>query len=365
MEHKPSNNRIAILTPSHISKGGVERFVICLQKELQDRGLEVVVLAEEDLGSFQRKMVRLAKYFVSDQIVLGYFLGKAAERDRYSKVITNGLLGWSLCHKKSINVQHGTFIKGAIRTKSYEFFGKYMIKRYWWSWFEKKSAKNAAVCVAVSEETKTTLLDYYRPKQIVVIDNAIDTDFFKPGSQLEARKYLGLPSDKRILLFVGRLGSQKAESLIREIAQGVELSHNNEMVVGAVFGQKFDSKSGIVSIDKLSYYDSHFWYQAADVLLLPSRHEGSSLALLEAMSSGVPFLASPVGLVAEFQDKKMFLECIVPEQKREGYLEKLRALLAYDNSRRADLSGRLREIAIEKHSLKAFGDAYYNLITTL
>ena len=37
------------------------------------------------------------------------------------------------------------------------------------------------------------------------------------------------------------------------------------------------------------------WYRAMDVLVMPSRYENFSNALIEAMACGVPFLASDVG----------------------------------------------------------------------
>ncbi len=356
---------VLLLTTTHESTGGVERFVNYLEGELVFHGCSTSVLAKEDLPSWQLKLITLAKYVASDQIVLGYFLGLKAMQTNAQVIISNGLLGWNINSRTVINVQHGTFIKGALRTRADDSLIKYLIKRYWWSFFERKAAQGATVCAAVSEETKQSVIEYYHQKNVVTIPNAIDTKLFTPIPKLEARKSLGLPLDKKIIFFASRLGSQKAGHLILKIAEYIKINIPELIVVGAVFGQRFSEDSGIKTLDNISYKNLVMAYSAADVFLLPSRHEGSSLALLESMSCGVPFLASPVGLVSELIQKELFGECIVFDQTPSAYIDSLQKLIAYPPKDQEVLSQQLRDYVIQYHGLAQFGRNYFNLIKTI
>lgn len=355
---------VTLLSTTHASTGGVERFVNYLKQELVSHECNVVVFAKQDLPRWQQKMVAWAKYIASDQIVLGYFLGLLAMNNQADIIITNGLLGWNIHNRKVINVHHGTFIKGALRTRNDDLWIKYAIKRYWWSWFEKKAAQGATVCAAVSEETRQSVTQYYHARHVVTIPNAIDTDLFKPYSQETARHTLGLPLDKKIVLFASRLGSQKAGQLVADIAQRILTTHPNVVVVGAVFGQKFAPESGILGLDNVSYDKLVMAYNAADVFLLPSRHEGSSLALLESMACGLPFLASPVGLVPELIHKQLFAECIVVPQTVDAYIQHLDQLLVLSPDNQKILAEQLRQYVVDQHSLHQFGNNYFELIKT-
>ena len=356
---------VTILTTTHASTGGVERFVSYLEKELVLRGCVVTVIAKEDLRPWQQKLVALTKYVASDQIVLGYFLGCAAMRSKSDVVITNGLLGWNIHKRKVINVHHGTFIKGALRTRYDDVWIKYVIKRYWWSWFEKKAARGATVCAAVSEETRQSVMHYYQAKNVVTIPNAIDTDLFTPYSQEQARQSLGLPLDKKIVFFASRLGSQKAGQLVLAIAERIKKTHSDVLVVGAVFGQQFSPELGIWGLDNVSYDRLVMAYNAADVFLLPSRHEGSSLALIESMACGLPFLASPVGLVPELLENNLFTECIVIDQTVDAYMNHLNKLLALSVDNQMILAQQLRAYVVDHHNLYQFGNNYFELIKTI
>lgn len=356
-------SKITILSTTHASTGGVERFVNYLSNGLTSHGCTVTILAKQDLARWQQWLVASAKYIASDQIILGYFLGKRAMNVSCDVVITNGLLGWNIRNKKVINVHHGTFIKGALRTRADDYWIKYVIKRYWWSLFEKNAARNATVCVAVSEETKESVITYYGAKNVVVIPNAIDTDLFKPYPKSDARKALGLPIDKKIVFFASRLGSQKAGGLLLAIAEHIKKNSPDILVVGAVFGQQFSETSGIVGLENISYDRLVMAYNAADIFLLPSRHEGSSLALLESIACGVPFLASPVGLVPELMNNNLFTECIVIDQTVDAYTKKMQTLLGLDNHLQALLSQELRAYAVEHHGLPLFAKNYFNLVT--
>jgi glycosyltransferase involved in cell wall biosynthesis len=138
-------------------------------------------------------------------------------------------------------------------------------------------------------------------QDVRTIHNGIETQVFKIGDKIEARKKLNLPKDKKIILFLADdaknnpwkgwtqnekiINSEKFEDALF-LCVGNHHQHSNEENV-EYRGQISDKK--ILSL----------YYNAADVLLFTSLAENFPLVILEAMSSGLPIVAFNVGGVSE------------------------------------------------------------------
>jgi len=339
---------IAILTTSKHVIGGVERFSKYVQEVLEQDGHIVSVYGKEDLSLVQRVGVRLARFCGVQQPVFGYFLGRCVLVRDHHVVITNGLLGWSLKRGKIINVQHGTFARAAIRIDRKRNIIKFLIKRYIWGYFEGIAARRARVCIAVSSETKESVTTLYSVTRAVTIPNAVDTEFFKPIEKSIARKHIGLPLHRKIAVFVGRFEYEKGKDILEKIQQYLE-GVNGEMIIAEHYTQE----------------DLVMIYNAADIFLLPSLHEGCSYALLEAMSIGLPFLASPVGLISDFHRDQLFKECIVNNQTPEAYIEAMKQLFSLSEEKNARLREDIRGYVLATHNLKKFKESYIKVIESL
>lgn len=145
------------------------------------------------------------------------------------------------------------------------------------------------------------------PTKSVRIPNAIDTGFFRPiahGFGSSVRAQLGLPVDGAVFLYVGRLDYLKGvDVLIRAwslLPDGVR--HKAVLVV---VGDGSERETLLRMIDSLGLRESVLmrgmqrdvreYYWAADVFVLPSRTEGLSNAMLEAMACGLPSVCTSVG----------------------------------------------------------------------
>jgi L-malate glycosyltransferase len=143
--------------------------------------------------------------------------------------------------------------------------------------------------------------------RLVRIPNTVRGDVFgpaAPGKPLEVRRTLGLPTGKHLFLYVGRLEKVKGvDVLLQAWARIQEVRRSGACLVlvgegsegealrclseglGLGASVRFEGEKGAV----------REYYQAADVFVLPSRAEGLSNALMEAMASGLPVLGSAVG----------------------------------------------------------------------
>lgn len=343
--------KVTILSSSKQSQGGVERFSFYLEKVLKQHGHEVNILGKEDLSRFEKFILTIKKKIGFEQPALGYLLGRKAMEQGFDVCIGNGMLGWNITTREKarvINVSHGTWAHAAIRVDKGRNFFKYIMKRYVWGYFGRLAMERATACVAVSEEVKEGMKQYYGIHNALVIPNATEITLFAPMDRTTCREKMKLSKDQIVGIFVGRFEYAKGQQVLEGVKKYLE-QQGGQLIIAERYSQE----------------ELALLYNASDIFLLPSLQEGCSYALLDAMACGLPFLASPVGLIPELQKRGLFAECIVHEQTVEAYVAALEKLLAQGSAEREQLTKTLREYITTHHSLEAFGKAYNNLIENL
>lgn len=157
-----------------------------------------------------------------------------------------------------------------------------------------------------SEAKKSALLKGHK---ITSIPNPIDTHIYNRCNRQEARQRLGLPSDKRLILFASQRvtnenkGMQyliEACQLLKDIPQlgVVILGGHAEEVVSQLPLEAYPL--GYVN-DERRIVDV---YNAADVFVLPSLSENLPNTIMEAMACGVPCVGFKVGGIPEEIDHR-------------------------------------------------------------
>ena len=144
---------------------------------------------------------------------------------------------------------------------------------------------------------------------ITSIPNPIDTRLYKPGNKEEARKHLGLPLDKRIILFVSqrvtdeRKGMSYLTDAIARLAK--EEPETARQSVVAILGGHAEELEGKLALPvyPLGYVsDEHKIveiYNAVDVFVLPSVEDNLPNTIMEAMACGVPCVGFKTGGIPE------------------------------------------------------------------
>jgi teichuronic acid biosynthesis glycosyltransferase TuaC len=144
-----------------------------------------------------------------------------------------------------------------------------------------------------------------RAEHVHAVQRGIDQSLFFPGSRSEARETLGLPRERFLLLWAGRMVPVKGldvllESCRRVADQGAPFSL---LLVGAgeeeAFLRKLARRLGLEHhvnfVGPIPQEALPAWYRAADLTVLPSRSEGVPNVLRESLACGTPILASDVG----------------------------------------------------------------------
>lgn len=222
---------------------------------------------------------------------------------------------------------------------------------------------NVSTALSVSREVSQEMFDLYRMKQPVkTILNGVDTFKFRKFDKKTSRKKLGFQTDQKIVGSVGRLVKEKCfDNLIIDF-----LSNCNKgqlCIVGE--GPEYQNLQNIISINKgldririVGHSDNIPTYMNCfDVFALPSKSEGLSNVLLEAMSCGLPIVAYNVGGNKELVTDQRGGYLVESDQRKE-FIKKIKKLFEFSRIipgmgqyNRAKVTRKFSlEIMIEKYS---------------
>ena len=168
----------------------------------------------------------------------------------------------------------------------------------------------------------------------------------------DARRALGLPADRVVVLFVGNLLRAKG---IRELADailGLGTPYLGVFVGGgpeAGHGTHDGRAAGLLEyVGPRPHADVVRYMSAADVLVLPSQTEGLPTVLVEAGSLRLPVIASSVGGIPELLGDDR--GAILSEISAEGIMAALRTFVGHrDEAEQA--AERLRELVVETYDV--------------
>jgi teichuronic acid biosynthesis glycosyltransferase TuaC len=116
-----------------------------------------------------------------------------------------------------------------------------------------------------------------------IIPSGLDLDLFRPMPVIDARRQLGLPQDKRLILFAANPENARKRYWLALAA--VEL-------LGAA------PPTEIVVAKGVPHNKMPLYMNACDVLLLTSLHEGSPNVVKEALACNLPVVSTDVGDVS-------------------------------------------------------------------
>jgi glycosyltransferase involved in cell wall biosynthesis len=223
--------------------------------------------------------------------------------------------------------------------------------------------------VAVSALTRQKLLEEgIQADRIVVISNGIMPVQVEDVDRSRVRKEMGIGADDPFLLAVGRLVHSKAhENLIA--AMPAVLKKFPDAKVGicgdGVLRSKLEEQIyslGLLDSVKLLGQSDHVakFLASADVFVMPSLWEGLPIALLEAMSAGLPIIATRVEGVEEVVTEGEH-GLLVPIGNIEALADAILRLLA-DPELRRKMGGACKAKVLAFYTADRMCEQYLNLM---
>lgn len=158
----------------------------------------------------------------------------------------------------------------------------------------------------LEREAKASAL--LRGQKITSIPNPIDTHIYKRGDKLAARRQLGLPEERRLVLFVSQRVTNRYKGMDYLIEACRQLSGTGyEVVILGGHAEEVVEQLPLKA-HALGYVSDEqrivTIYQAVDVFVLPSLSENLPNTIMEAMACGVPCVGFKVGGIPEEIDHR-------------------------------------------------------------
>ncbi len=245
-----------------------------------------------------------------------------------------------------------------------------------WVWQRKKKAwKEINLTIVTPSKwlaecaSKSTLCKDLR---IEVIPNGLDTQIYKPVDRKQARKLLGLPLDKQIILF-GAISAtsapRKGFQLLKPALQKLSQDPNLDRIELVIFGSSQPSNPPNLGF-KVNYLGQlnddialALVYAAADVFVAPSLEDNLPNTVIEALACGTPCVSFKIGGMSD-----------MIEHKQNGYLAQpfdisdLADGIAWvltDGERHQKLGDRAREKVEQEFTLELQANRYAMLYQEL
>lgn len=235
-------------------------------------------------------------------------------------------------------------------------------------WFNRMAFRSGAAAVAISERIARSFRRVYGFDPAAVIPNGINLARYQDAAagRLAWRSARGFQDDDFLVVSVARLEPQKDHlGLIRAFQLGLGQDPRRHLLIAGTGSDepKARALASQLALERRVHLlgvveDVPGLLGAADLFALSSRWEGSPLAVIEAMATGLPVVATAVGGVPELVLDRV-TGLLVPPGDPARLSEALR-LLASDPELRSRMSAAARERA-RQFTAEAMTSAYAEL----
>jgi glycosyltransferase involved in cell wall biosynthesis len=284
-------------------------------------------------------------------------MAKAGTLGRTATAIYNATAGRRR-PARVVHTYHGHVLEGYFNPARTRFF----------TGIERRLARITDRIVAISPQIQRELLDAYQigdAHQYRVVPlgfDLVNLAAIDDRARLEARHALGLDQSAHVVTTVGRLTAIKQHDLFIATAALVAERDPRAVFLIAGDGEMRDQlttrvrETGLASrVQFLGWRrDLAAIYAASDVFLLTSRNEGTPVALIESLASGVPGVSTDVGGVRDVIESEA-IGLLAPFGDAQALAADVGSLLN-DPSRRRAMGERGRRHVVARYGIDRLVD---------
>ena len=234
-------------------------------------------------------------------------------------------------------------------------------RKWYHSYMDKLTSSFVQAYISNTQAGKKRLIEIEKisEEKIFVIPNGIEKHIPTGSfSKKTLRSRFNLPENAIILLHMGSFTKKKGQSFLVEAFISAAKTKENIHLLLAGDGPLREKVSGLASLSPISerihfpgtldnIYDV---LPFCDLFIMPSLWEGMPNALLEAMASGIPIIASDVGGIPELVTDGIE-SLLVPPQNSQALAEKITFAIKHPE-RMKSLAQKAKEKAISQFSLQ-------------
>lgn len=220
------------------------------------------------------------------------------------------------------------------------------------------------IVATLAELTQLRFLYRADANKMSVIPPGVDTSHFYQIPADEAKQFIGLKPENRMVLFVGRIEPLKGIDTLIQAMSCLEFQDLFRPVHLAIIGGDVDVSPEemsdemtrlqklcdelcmggmVVFLGKRGQDTLPYYYSAAEVVVMPSLYESFGMVALEAMACGTPVIASEVGGLGYLVQDGL-TGYTIPDSDPLALCDKLSAILG-DNRVRNEMGRRAAEYA--------------------
>lgn len=363
--HDASPLRIEMILPSLIA-AGMETVTARLAMRLGEAGHRVGVTCLEDTGPLAAELE-----------AAGHRVAVVPAPGLRTNIAPTALTGWLRAERPDVvHVHSGAWLKGVraarlagVRRVVFTEHGLNDVEPWFSSFLKRCGAHYTDTVVAVSEPLREYLVRTagIRADRVIVVPNGVDTARFNPvGRTAGIRERLGI-GDAPMLGHIARLAPVKNQPLLVDAFAEARRRVPNAHLVIVGDGSERSAIEARIAAGSLQTC-VHLIGEARaipeilremDAFALPSKAEGTSMSVLEAMASGVAVVASSVGGTPDLLNHG---ECgqLVPPNDVPALARALADVLS-DAAVRSALGSAGRARAVAQYSETTVTDRYEQL----
>jgi glycosyltransferase involved in cell wall biosynthesis len=310
---------VMVLSNMQLPLGGTQKQALCLANELQSQGVSVCIVSrrhttfkitrggygrglpsEETNGKVNFIRLPILRLQPAWSFLVSFLFWAAINRKRFQIIhahnthlgVIASLVGSLMRKKVVIKIPRDEYVEDLTGGSIFRQFRQWLLTR-----------KTDRFIAITTEIVQALLKTGIPPQKISSISNGIEAPAGNGHSNRAALKVeLIGNSEIPVVLFVGRLVAEKGlEQLLTVWASMPCRDRALLLIVGdGPLRKDLEAKARALQIFPSVLFFGHQldvskFYVVADLFVLPSKIEGMSNALLEAMSAGVPVVASDVG----------------------------------------------------------------------
>lgn len=204
-----------------------------------------------------------------------------------------------------------------------------------------------------------------------VIPNPIDTSFWKPEDRRHSRNLINLPQDKKLILFGsfgGTRDKRKGFDLLQKALSSLTIESSKLALL--VLGNSGNNEN-VISNKYETHYLGHLHddlsikiaYNAADLIILPSRQDNLPNMALEGMSCGVPVAGFNVCGIPDIIEHRTNGWLAAPFDSEE--LARGMEWILNDDLIHKKLSKQAREKALNSYSYSTISEKFFALYSKI
>lgn len=300
-------NGVAVLHAAQPTDGGVARYVAAAAADQLARGWRVVV-ACPDGGRLATELRAAGVAWLPWPATRSPGPATVGQARRLRHLIKQVRPDVVHLHSAKAGLAGRLAVRGRLPT---------VFQPHGWSWlaargaiaraalaWERHATRWTSVLVCVGEGEAAQARRWRLDIHPVTIRNGIDLEWFTPPGQAQraaARDRLGLDQAAPLAVCLGRITRQKGQDVLLAAWPQVRRGCPTAQLClvgegGGAVKLRQRHPPGVRFVPPVT--DPRPWYAAADVVVLPSRWEGLSLTLLEALASGCCVVVADIpGLV--------------------------------------------------------------------